>query len=121
MNHNDKFKCKTCDGKGVVQIGPPLDVKGCPICDGVGYLDWIEAIVGKKKKIKPLEFTINDIDIGLDNSFYETHRHLLDEIANKMALDIDKMILNELINKPTKIYGQGSVKNYGRKRRKIHL
>lgn len=119
----DIFVCKKCDGSGYV----PDNYTGikyivCEFCSGLGSLDWIEVIVGKKKSIKPLKFGIDGIDIGvLDDSFYNAQREILDEMSNQIALSIDKMILEELIKKPTKIYGQEPIKKYGRKRRKIHL
>lgn len=115
MSNGDKFKCKLCDGRGIIQIGPPLDVKGCPVCDGVGYLDWIETIVGKKKKIKYINFAVKDEDLGLDTSLYEVRKEMMKELSNQMAYNIDKMILEEATKRSTKIYGQEPVKNYGRK------
>jgi DnaJ-class molecular chaperone len=46
--------CDQCNGTGKEYIGVPIprgDIyNNCPKCQGVGKLDWIEAVVGKKTK-----------------------------------------------------------------------
>jgi hypothetical protein len=115
----DIFVCKKCNGFGRYTLGKETGFKSvnCEVCDGKGHLDWIEKIVGKKKTIKPLEFKIDNVDLQFDDSFYKAQREILDEMSKQMAYSIDKMILEEMVKKPTKIYGQEPVKNYGRKRR----
>ena len=98
MKNAEKFVCKKCNGTGSVLTKPPDYIDPCPVCHGEKYLDWIEVIVGKRKKLKPLTFDMSNFDVS--DSFYEEQRTILDEFANHLANEIDKMILGELIKDP---------------------
>lgn len=69
-----EFVCYNCNGKKRIKL------KECPVCNGYGRLDWIENIVGKKE----------------ENSF---SKDLLNELADKMAMEIDHEILNGILAK----------------------
>ncbi len=46
FDKNGHTRCTKCDGMGQQYDGSV--VRTCFTCDGYGYLDWIEVIVGKK-------------------------------------------------------------------------
>jgi len=51
MIEYDKICCPICAGSGLIDYGSgdPLGSQVCANCHGSGYLDWVEAIIGKQK------------------------------------------------------------------------
>jgi len=44
-------QCKHCDGDGFVPMKEdPMYIRGCPVCKGDGYVDWITYAVGYVKE-----------------------------------------------------------------------
>jgi DnaJ-class molecular chaperone len=60
-----EVECPKCNGKGTITkwletnylagYRYPRECQ-CPKCHGVGKLDWVEAVVGKKKKYDKIKF-----------------------------------------------------------------
>jgi hypothetical protein len=59
--------CNKCLGEGEILLrGDHFGVELCPKCLGVGKLDWIENVVGKKIvefDIEPIDFDIEGIPL----------------------------------------------------------
>lgn len=71
-----KFTCKKCKGRGRITSGQFY--YNCPECDGKGYLDWIENIVGKRNIIE------------------DFRSEIVSKMAKQMAEDIDREILESM-------------------------
>jgi len=106
MTDNIKeFKCNYCNGTGYIFTEPDKSrnsyKRNCPKCYGAGTLDWIEIIVGKRKP-KPRTLKSSwDIDV-LEQLNCVFGHDLADNIAQQIADDIDKMIMDELLDKGNK-------------------
>jgi hypothetical protein len=101
--------CPLCDGKGYyVQKNLPdkiyyfkeLNVE-CPTCYGLGKLDWIEAIVGKRK---PNLGVVFDFKTEYMCTFEKENNHpfsnkIMKEAAENIANKVDKEILDILTKK----------------------
>lgn len=72
------FTCKKCKGKKRIQL-TQISIE-CSECGGKGYLDWIENIVGVHKKIEEIN----------------PYECIMEEMARKMAEDIDREIFESL-------------------------
>ena len=77
MQSGELFKCKKCKGTGFGVVSQVT----CSNCDGTGYVDWIENIVGKKQ---PELLTA------------EWEHKIIEEFSKNLAEDIDKKILEDL-------------------------
>lgn len=81
--NGEKFPCKSCNGKGLVETkskGSKSLQSTCYDCDGTGYVDWIENIVGKKQ---------------VELLTPEWQDKIIKEFCNHMVTEIDKQILEE--------------------------
>jgi len=75
----------------------------CKTCNGEGKLDWIENVVGKKKKYP--EPRIIDASFKIDDkeflNFVENNIDV-EKVVNNLVNDIDNNIMNELLKIETK-------------------
>lgn len=128
MSEYEKYECNTCKGTGEYyqSVGHLKRIDRheavlykCPKCNGDGHLDWIENILGKRPP-KLLEASWDSSSyITIDSTaaqvavlyprghgktaFLKAQRQIDKEIiqvmSNKIAMEIDKQIIEELCGK----------------------
>lgn len=99
--------CDKCEGKGGHSNGDPADdlcdagwVR-CQKCQGGGKVDWIENIVGKKPE---MNFGSSSTSISSGGTFavdpnnHGIHDDMIDAMSKQLADQIDKEILESLVN-----------------------
>ena len=102
--------CNECGGRGSIPIKREEEFGGltsrCQKCQGEGKLDWVSYIMGKPK---PAEFSFSSSSTsswsgssGGVNGSSPVIKKAVDAMAKKLAEDIDKEILDTLINLPNK-------------------
>jgi len=69
----------------------------CDKCYGVGKLDWIEIIVGKEKP-KPKDFNFKISHMFENEITSDFSNKIINNVVEQMAKEIDKQILDMLIN-----------------------
>ena len=65
----------------------------CPKCNGTGFLDWIENILGKKKKKK--SFTIKWDTKHLQGEV--VYKEVVELMSEEIKISIDEEILKKLL------------------------
>jgi len=109
-----KYKCDKCRGKGryyVPNEGLEAISVRCSKCDGDGYLDWVENVVGKTPRRRATDsssaigLTATEVAIAyprmhgkssLLKAQVSIERELIQIMSNKIAIEIDKEILESL-------------------------
>lgn len=95
--------CDLCEGKGKIPaeknpdviIGIVGQLTKCPKCQGVGKLDWIENVIGKKKEVE-ITMCFSDSSSSIHCEYLKRY---VDQIAQELANEIDKDILRMLEGK----------------------
>lgn len=122
MSEYEMYECEKCKGKGkYYQCGEYSQTVPfrCSECNGDGYLDWVENVVGKRPP-KMLEaswdssshITIDSTAAQVAILYPRGHgktaflkaqkqidREIIQVMSNKIAMEIDKQILEELTGK----------------------
>lgn len=104
-----EIPCPECGGGGVI-LHNKIEVMDhmCEKCQGTGKLDWCQRAVG----VKPRRMFSFDSSASMSfstfaktyvestpqghNHFHEFYMNMIDDIANKMAVDVDNQILRSL-------------------------
>ena len=116
--------CPECKGEGAI-LHNKMELMDytCPKCQGKGKLDWCQQVVGVPApkyysfdSSAAMSFGTFAKNVMVEstpsgkNHFHDYYMEMIDDIANKMANDIDKQILRSLEeglehneNKPLKI------------------
>jgi len=83
----EKFVCKKCNGSGKINHEPDIYVSTiCGVCDGSGYVDWVEYITGRNRR--NLERMADD--------FKNFHDEYITKMTDNIAKSIDEEILKSL-------------------------
>lgn len=119
MNEYERYECDRCKGKGkYYQCGEYSETIPfrCPKCNGDGYLDWVENIVGKRppKMLEAswdssshitIDKTYNQVAVLYPRGHGKTaflkaqkqiDREIIQVMSNKIAMEIDNEILKSL-------------------------
>lgn len=122
MNEYERYECDKCAGKGkYYQCGEYSTTVPfrCSNCNGEGYLDWVENIVGKRPPERLESYWDSSSSIQIDKTaaqvailhprghgktaFLEAQqlidREIIQVMSNKIAIEIDKQIIDELYGK----------------------
>jgi len=116
MNEYERYKCDKCDGTGMYyrcNKNNQAFLSMCPKCDGDGHLDWVENIVGKRRKVNIDTSGVIDIKTkGVAINYPRMHgkttflkaqvdieKEIIQAMSNKIAMEIDEMIISELLGK----------------------
>jgi len=96
MEEEKKYKCDKCDGKGYIEDTIQIETieifnfdqkilfpgnskaESCPKCLGVGELDWVEYIKGKKRNKYPntfIGYKAGFVVGNLNTFIVHTHTH----------------------------------------------
>jgi len=87
--------CDRCNGEG--KIYEEKYAVRCPKCLGNKKLDWCERITGVAPKIIGADFEMFLDNLYLDSCKYpDLQQKVYDDMANAMAMQIDKDILDTL-------------------------
>jgi hypothetical protein len=125
MNDYSKYSCKKCNGSGKYyrcNLNRQAMPTRCDECGGDGYLDWVENVVGKSPRLLEASFdTSSFIDIKTSrvavcharqhgkSKFLEAQqlidKEIIQVMSNKIASDIDRLIMDELTGKARKEKG----------------
>lgn len=99
------YLCPDCNGRGTITIKENKNRRGpknilCNKCQGRGYLDWVENIVGRKALsyedvVDCLSTTCREISI---------EEKIRKEVVEKLAKKIDEEIMDSLFNSSWKVY-----------------
>jgi hypothetical protein len=129
MSEYERYDCEKCKGTGKyyhcvshlkrIERQNEAVLLKCPACNGDGYLDWVENVVGKRPP-KMLEASWDSSShITIDKTFNQVailyprghgktaflkaqkqiDREIIQVMSNKIAMEIDKQILEELTGK----------------------
>jgi hypothetical protein len=122
MNEYERYECDKCAGKGKYykcgEYSQTVPFR-CSNCNGEGYLDWIENIVGKRPPERLESYWDSSSYIQIDKTaaqvailhprghgktaFLEAQqlidREIIQVMSNKIAMEIDKLIIDELCGK----------------------
>ena len=98
------YKCNKCNGTGKSELsshGSSNIETECTKCLGAGELDWIEYIIGKRK---PKYFYVDWNNLWKNSYFDDTlEKEIINKMAEQIALDIDKQIMEEFCIKEVKV------------------
>jgi len=122
MNEYERYECDKCAGKGRYykcgEYSQTVPFR-CSNCNGEGYLDWVENIVGKRPPERLESYWDSSSSIQIDKTaaqvailhprghgktaFLEAQqlidREIIQVMSNKIAIEIDKQIIDELYGK----------------------
>jgi len=119
MSEYERYECDKCAGKGkYYQCGEYSETIPfrCSKCNGDGYLDWVENVIGKRppKMLEAswdssshitIDSTASQIAVLYPRGHGKTaflkaqkqiDREIIQVMSNKIAMEIDKEILREL-------------------------
>lgn len=109
---DDEVLCSRCNGTGwdPIQIESPFVDREpkitivCNFCNGYGFVNWIDNILGPKPKIsKYLEYDLSYYNIGIDSAINNSFtKEMVDILGEEMAKKIDKEILETLLKESNK-------------------
>jgi hypothetical protein len=105
----EKFICDRCNGKGRIPSNVDGGRETCTKCFGDGELNWLERIFGKTPPVLRRlngNWTIKTEKDLTDLYSVDLQSEIVDVISKKITEDIDKEILNELIEKGQTNYGK---------------
>lgn len=120
-NDYSRYKCSKCKGTGEYYhcVSHPKRIERtdavlykCPACDGDGYLDWVENVVGKRPKLITdssaainIDRTASQITILNPRMHGKTvlleaqnmiDKEIIQVMSNKIAMKIDEEIMEAL-------------------------
>lgn len=84
--------CPVCKGLGKK---PGTDLV-CKKCHGDGKLDWLENIVGKRKKHHEFYFQVKDLQDSFADGIL---KELTESMAEQMAKEIDREIMRQILGR----------------------
>jgi len=85
--------CNKCHGFGK----KPGTGLVCKKCHGDGKLDWVENIVGKRKK--GIEFIFQDIDIKDFWPDPELMERLTKDLSEQIAKEVDREVMKQILRR----------------------
>jgi DnaJ-class molecular chaperone len=90
--------CPKCNGTGGIESGSLRDAaKTCRKCFGDGKLDWIEAAMGKVRRMLQGKWTVDYSEKMKCMFSSDLEKEMRDVLGSEIAKDIDKEIMNELV------------------------